>query len=73
ACDALALATFTPPMEGYVRRMLWAAAADGALPRESCDDPWGPDLPAEERAIVERTVRELRAHERARDARPAHA
>ena len=73
ACDALALATFTPPMEGYVQRMLWAAAADGALPRESCDDPWGPELPPEERAIVEHTVRDLRAHERAPDARPAHA
>lgn len=68
-CDRLALATFTPPMEGYVRRMLWAAAADGALPAEACDDPWGPPLPAEERAAVERVVREVRA----RDARPAHA
>ena len=68
-CDRLALATFTPPMEGYVRRMLWAAAADGALPAEACDDPWGPPLPPEERAAVERVVHELRAH----DARPAHA
>ena len=31
-CDRLAEATFIAPMEGYVRRMLWAAAADGALP-----------------------------------------
>ncbi|MEP6687117.1 MAG: dihydrodipicolinate synthase family protein [Gemmatimonadales bacterium] len=61
-CDRLALATFTPPMEGYVRRMLWAAAADGGLPVEACDDPWGPPLPAEERAAVERVVREIRAH-----------
>ena len=68
-CDRLALATFTPPMEGYVRRMLWAAAADGALPAEACDDPWGPALPPEERAAVERVVHELRAD----DARPAHA
>ena len=68
-CDRLALATFTPPMEGYVRRMLWAAAADGALPAEACDDPWGPPLPPEERAAVERVVRDVRA----RDARPAHA
>jgi 4-hydroxy-tetrahydrodipicolinate synthase len=68
-CDRLALATFTPPMEGYVRRMLWAAAADGALPAEACDDPWGPPLPPEERAAVERVVREVRA----RDVRPAHA
>ena len=48
----------SPPMEGYVRRMLWAAAADGALPAEACDDPWGPPLPADERAAVERVVRE---------------
>jgi 4-hydroxy-tetrahydrodipicolinate synthase len=60
-CDRLALATFIPPMEGYVRRMLWAAAADGALPPESCDDPWGPPLPPEERAEVERAVRDARA------------
>jgi 4-hydroxy-tetrahydrodipicolinate synthase len=60
-CDRLAEATFIPPMEGYVRRMLWAAAADGALPPEACDDPWGPALPAEERAAVERVVRDARS------------
>ena len=60
-CDRLAEATFIPPMEGYVRRMLWAAAADGALPAEACDDPWGPPLPAEERAAVERVVRDARS------------
>jgi 4-hydroxy-tetrahydrodipicolinate synthase len=60
-CDRLAEATFVPPMEGYVRRMLWAAAADGALPPEACDDPWGPALPAEERAAVERVVRDARS------------
>ena len=32
-CDRLAQATFVAPMEGYIRRMLWAAAAEGALPR----------------------------------------
>ena len=60
-CDRLAEATFVPPMEGYVRRMLWAAAADGALPGEACDDPWGPALPVEERAVVERAVRDARS------------
>ncbi|HEX6105019.1 MAG TPA: dihydrodipicolinate synthase family protein [Gemmatimonadales bacterium] len=60
-CDRFAQATFTPPMEGYVRRMLWAAAADGGLPPESCDDPWGPELPAAERAAVEQAVRDARA------------
>jgi 4-hydroxy-tetrahydrodipicolinate synthase len=60
-CDAFAQTTFIPPMEGYVRRMLWAAAADGAIPREACDDPWGPALPIEERAAVEAAVRDARS------------
>src|SRR3989454_4418140 len=41
-CDRLAGATFITPMEGYVRRMLWALAADGIIPDDACDDPWGP-------------------------------
>jgi 4-hydroxy-tetrahydrodipicolinate synthase len=61
ACDRFAQATFIPPMEGYVRRMLWAAAADGGLPPEACDDPWGPELPATERAGVEQAVRDAHA------------
>jgi 4-hydroxy-tetrahydrodipicolinate synthase len=60
AVDRFAQATFTAPMEGYVRRMLWAAAADGALPADACDDPWGPPLPAEERTRVEEAVRDAR-------------
>jgi 4-hydroxy-tetrahydrodipicolinate synthase len=60
-CDRLAQVTFIDPMEGYVRRMLWAAAADGALPAAACDDPWGPPLPAAERAAVEEVVRHARA------------
>ena len=60
-CDRLAQATFTEPMEGYIRRMLWAAAAEGALPREACDDPWGPALPPREREIVEQVVADARS------------
>jgi 4-hydroxy-tetrahydrodipicolinate synthase len=60
-CDRFAQATFVAPIEGYIRRMLWAAAAEGAIPPESCDDPWGPTLPTEERATVERIVRDARA------------
>ena len=60
-CDRLAQATFIEPMEGYIRRMLWAAAADGALPREACDDPWGPALPESERDAVEQAVADARA------------
>jgi 4-hydroxy-tetrahydrodipicolinate synthase len=60
-CDRLAQATFVEPMEGYIRRMLWAAAAEGAIPREACDDPWGPALSEREREIVEQVVADARA------------
>jgi 4-hydroxy-tetrahydrodipicolinate synthase len=60
-CDRFGQTTFIQPMEGYIRRMLWAAAAEGAIPPDSCDDPWGPALPADERAAVERMVRDARA------------
>jgi 4-hydroxy-tetrahydrodipicolinate synthase len=60
-CDRFAQTTFIDPMEGYIRRMLWAAAADGGLPPDACDDPWGPPLPADEREAVERMVRDARA------------
>ena len=58
--DAFGEATFTAPMEGYIRRMLWALAADGVIPDDACDDPWGPPLPAAEREPVRRAVREAR-------------
>ena len=60
-CDRFAQATFIEPMEGYIRRMLWAAAADGAIPREACDDPWGPALDPREREAVEQVVADARA------------
>jgi 4-hydroxy-tetrahydrodipicolinate synthase len=60
-CDRLAQVTFIDPMEGYIRRMLWAAAADGALPSNACDDPWGPPPSEAERAAVEAMVRSARA------------
>jgi 4-hydroxy-tetrahydrodipicolinate synthase len=60
-CDRFAQTTFIDPMEGYIRRMLWASAADGALPPDACDDPWGPPLPLDEREAVERVVRDARA------------
>ena len=59
--DAFAQVTFTAPMEGYIRRMLWALAADGVIPDDACDDPWGPPLPAAERDAVRRFVREVSA------------
>lgn len=60
-CDDFARATFGEPVEGYVRRMLWALAADGVIPEDACDDPWGPALPAAERETVRQAVRRARA------------
>jgi 4-hydroxy-tetrahydrodipicolinate synthase len=60
-CDAFAQATFIEPMEGYIRRMLWAAAAEGTIPDDACDDPWGPELPEAQRAAVVRAVSDARA------------
>ncbi|MEU0565629.1 dihydrodipicolinate synthase family protein [Nonomuraea sp. NPDC005983] len=55
--DRLAQATFTAPMEGYVQRMLWLAAAEGRIPETHAHDPYGPALPAGERAgVVEHRV-----------------
>jgi 4-hydroxy-tetrahydrodipicolinate synthase len=58
--DAFGAATFTMPMEGYIRRMLWALAADGVIPEHACDDPWGPPLPSTDRDAVRRAVLEAR-------------
>jgi 4-hydroxy-tetrahydrodipicolinate synthase len=58
--DAFSQVTFIHPMEGYIRRVLWALAADGIIPDDACDDPWGPSLPASQREAVRRFVREAR-------------
>lgn len=58
--DAFAQSTFVPPIEGYIRRMLWVLAADGVIPDDACDDPWGPALPTAEREAVRRAVRAAR-------------
>jgi len=59
--DAFASTTFAFPVDGYVRRMLWALAAEGVIPDDACDDPWGPALDPAERDAVRRAVREARA------------
>ena len=59
-CDRFAQATFTDPMEGYIRRMLWALAAEGIIPEYACDDPWGPPLAPQERELVHQAVRDAR-------------
>jgi len=60
AVDRLARAIFCDPMEGYVRRVLWAVAADGAIPADACDDPWGPSLDPRERDVVRQAAADAR-------------
>ncbi|PZF91986.1 dihydrodipicolinate synthase family protein [Micromonospora deserti] len=50
--DRLAEVTFTEPMEGYVRRMLWIAVDEGRIPAGHAADPYGPALPDSERERV---------------------
>ncbi|MBO0746274.1 MAG: dihydrodipicolinate synthase family protein, partial [Candidatus Dormibacteraeota bacterium] len=57
--DRLAAVTFKAPIEGYIQRMLWAAAWEGLIPEESAHDPYGPPLPGHERAAVERVLESL--------------
>jgi 4-hydroxy-tetrahydrodipicolinate synthase len=59
--DRFSLATFKDPMEGYIRRMLWAAASQGIIPEDVCDDPWGPVLDPAERETVRQAVMDARA------------
>lgn len=40
--DRFAEATFHAPIEGYVQRMLWAAAWEGLIPATAAHDPYGP-------------------------------
>jgi 4-hydroxy-tetrahydrodipicolinate synthase len=57
--DALAECLFVPPMEGYIRRVLWALAHLGVIPEEAAHDPWGPELDAREFEEIGRTLEAL--------------
>lgn len=56
--DAFAQATFIAPMEGYIKRMLWALVALGVIPETAAHDPWGP---AVSRAELDEVVRVMKA------------
>jgi 4-hydroxy-tetrahydrodipicolinate synthase len=57
--DRLAAATFREPVDGYVQRMLWIAAAEGRIPQEFETDHFGPPLGLGERDRVLRTLSEV--------------
>jgi 4-hydroxy-tetrahydrodipicolinate synthase len=56
AVDRLSQVLFIPPMEGYIRRMLWTLVHLGVIGRESTHDPWGPDLPESEFENIRQTL-----------------
>ncbi|NUT32326.1 MAG: dihydrodipicolinate synthase family protein [Hamadaea sp.] len=45
ALDRFAAVAFDEPVEGYVQRMLWTAAAEGRIPAGFAADPQAPPLP----------------------------
>lgn len=59
AVDRLSQVLFIHPMEGYIRRLLWALVHLGIINRESAHDPWGPALPESEFIDVGETLRAL--------------
>jgi 4-hydroxy-tetrahydrodipicolinate synthase len=48
AVDMLAEAIFISPMEGYIKRLLWALVHLGVIPEKAAHDPWGPELTTDE-------------------------
>ena len=59
AVDRFSQVTFVPPMEGYIRRMLWVLVHAGVIGCESAQDPFGPELPESEFVELGNTLREL--------------
>lgn len=57
--DQLSQVLFIPPMEGYIRRMLWTLVHLGVFGRESAHDPWGPKLLEAEFGELGKTLRAL--------------
>ncbi len=52
ALDDLAENIFVQPMEGYIRRLMLALAAEGVLPMDKTYDPWGPPIPHAEKVAI---------------------
>jgi 4-hydroxy-tetrahydrodipicolinate synthase len=50
--DRFAAVTFDRPIEGYVQRMMWVAAAEGLIPDDAAHDPFGPPYRVDDRERV---------------------
>lgn len=57
--DRLSQVMFVPPMEGYIRRLLWALVHLGVLEPEFAHDPWGPQLDYSEFVAIGKTLHVL--------------
>jgi len=67
AVDRLSQVLFIPPMEGYIRRMLWTLVHLGVIGRESAHDPWGPELPESGFRQIRETLEALDELKNAKD------
>lgn len=61
--DEFAAATFHAPVDGYVQRMLWAAAREGLVPDEHAHDRYGPAQSVADRERVLAVVERLRTED----------
>ncbi len=61
ACDRFGAAVFQEPVDGYPRRLLALLGERGIMAREATFDPFGPEVPGEQLAEVERVARDLPA------------
>lgn len=61
--DEFAEVTFVAPMEGYIRRMLWALVCLGVIPSEAAHDPLHPPLRPVEESAIRAVVESLRSLE----------
>ncbi len=57
--DHLASAIFKVPMEGYIRRILWALVIQGVIPKGAAHDPFGPALDDEDLKSVAAAMQEI--------------
>ena len=57
--DELGEVLFVSPMEGYIRRVLWALVQEGIIGRESSYDPWGPELREDEFPEISSVLRRV--------------
>jgi 4-hydroxy-tetrahydrodipicolinate synthase len=62
--DALAESLFVRPMEGYIKRILLALVHLGVIPLEAANDPWGPEVGAEEAKQIGAIVDSLAVYSR---------